>query len=210
MLLNSRDINNIINVMEQLYPDAGCELDFDSIFELLISVVLSAQTTDKSVNKISPALFKLYPDAFSLAKADQSTLENMLRSIGMYKTKARHLIALSRILVKEHKGQVPQEYDQLIKLPGVGRKTANVVLSVGFGQQCIAVDTHVYRLANRIGFTEEKDVLSTELKLMKRIPRGKWIRLHHLLIWHGRRVCSARNPKCISCGIEGLCKKKGL
>ncbi len=210
MLLNSRDINNIINVMEQLYPDAGCELDFDSIFELLISVVLSAQTTDKSVNKISPALFKLYPDAFSLAKADQSTLENMLRSIGMYKTKARHLIALSRILVKEHKGQVPQEYDQLIKLPGVGRKTANVVLSVGFGQQRIAVDTHVYRLANRIGFTEEKDVLSTELKLMKRIPRGKWIRLHHLLIWHGRRVCSARNPKCISCGIEGLCKKKGL
>ncbi len=209
-LLNSEEIGDIINAMGKMYPNAGCELEFDSIFQLLVSVVLSAQTTDKSVNRISPKLFELYPDVHSLAKADQSTLEGILKSIGMYKTKARHLIALSGKLVEECEGRVPDQYDSLLKLPGVGRKTANVVLSVGYGEPRIAVDTHVFRLANRIGFTAEKDVLSTELALMERVPREKWIRLHHLLIWHGRRVCSARNPKCGNCKIECWCKKKGL
>ena len=208
--LKKTEIQEVINIMEKLYPEAGCELIFEDKFQLLITVVLSAQTTDKSVNNISPLLFSKYPDAESMAKGNQSDLEQILKSIGMYRTKSKNIIALSRMLMEEYEGRVPGDYEELIKLPGVGRKTANVVLSVGFGEPRIAVDTHVFRLANRIGITAEKDVLKTELALMKSIPKESWVMMHHALIWHGRRVCSARNPACEICGLSSVCKKNEL
>lgn len=208
--LKKIEIQEIISIMETLYPEAGCELIFEDKFQLLVTVVLSAQTTDKSVNKISPLLFGKYPDAATMAMAMQTDLEQILKSIGMYRTKSKNVIALSKMLTEEYSGKVPDDYDELIKLPGVGRKTANVVLSVGFGEPRIAVDTHVFRLSNRIGITSEKDVLKTELALMKAIPKASWVMMHHALIWHGRRVCSARNPACDKCGISSVCKKNGL
>ncbi|NLY71058.1 MAG: endonuclease III [Clostridiales bacterium] len=200
----------LIERLEKLYPDAGSALEYKNIFQLLISVVLSAQTTDISVNKVTPKLFEKYPDAASLAAADQNEVEDILRQIGLYKNKAKNIIALSKILIDEYDGQVPDDYNKLITLPGVGRKTANVVLAVGLGEPRIAVDTHVFRLSNRIGLTKEKDTLKTELALMKIIPKDHWIKMHHALIWHGRAVCSARNPKCAECGIEDLCNKNNL
>ena len=208
--LKKAQMAELIKKMGELYPEAECALVHDNPFQLLIAVVLSAQTTDKSVNKVTPILFSRYPDAASLASANQEELEEILKPIGMYRTKAKNIIALSRMLVEEHEGRVPGDYGQLTQLPGVGRKTANVVLAVGFGEPRIAVDTHVFRLANRIGLTAEKNVLNTELALMKAIPKEHWIMMHHALIWHGRRVCTARNPKCDECGIYGLCCRNGL
>lgn len=208
--LKKSEIAELIEIMSGLYPEAECALVHENKFELLIAVVLSAQTTDKSVNKITPKLFESFPNPKSLAEADIKDLENILKTIGMYRTKAKNISALSKMLIDEYEGNVPGNYDELIKLPGVGRKTANVVLSVGFGEPRIAVDTHVFRLANRIGITAEKDVLKTELALMKSIPKDKWIMIHHGLIWHGRQVCIARNPRCTECGINQLCKKNGV
>lgn len=209
-MLKKSDMIDLIHIMEDLYPEADCELIFEDKFQLLISVVLSAQTTDKSVNKISPLLFNRYPTPSLMAGANVGDIEEILKTIGMFRTKAKNILALSKILVEEFEGLVPGDYDSLIKLPGVGRKTANVVLSVGFGQPRIAVDTHVFRLANRIGITAEKDVLKTELALMKAIPEESWVTMHHALIWHGRRVCFARNPNCGGCGINMICRKNGL
>ncbi|MBE6032597.1 MAG: endonuclease III [Clostridiales bacterium] len=200
----------LIKEMERLYPQAECALNFENTFQLLIAVVLSAQTTDKSVNNITPELFAKCPDAKTLAAADQDELETILRTIGMYRTKAKNIKALAEMLDREYGGEVPADYEKLIALPGVGRKTANVVLSVGFNIPRIAVDTHVFRLANRIGLTAEKDVLKTELALMKAIPEENWILMHHALIWHGRRVCIARNPKCGECTLGQWCRKNGV
>ncbi|MGI6734366.1 MAG: endonuclease III [Anaerovoracaceae bacterium] len=208
--LKKAQIAEIIEKMGQMYPEAECALVHENPFQLLVAVVLSAQTTDKSVNKVSPILFDRYPDAAALASARLEDLEEILKPIGMYRTKARNIIALSKMLQDKHDGQVPGDFQQLTELPGVGRKTANVVLAVGFGEPRIAVDTHVFRLANRIGLTAEKNVLNTELALMEVIPKERWIMMHHALIWHGRRVCSARNPKCDQCGIYGLCRRNGL
>ncbi|MBQ3184714.1 MAG: endonuclease III, partial [Firmicutes bacterium] len=144
------------------------------------------------------------------AAADQEDVIEYIKTIGMYKTKSKNIIALAKHLVEKHGGQVPEDYDALVALPGVGRKTANVVLSVGFGQQRIAVDTHVFRVSNRIGFVSEKDVLKTELGLMKVLPEDRWSEAHHSLIFHGRNCCSARNPKCEECAIKDLCKKVGV
>lgn len=208
--LKKAQIAELIEEMRKLYPEAECALVHEDRFQLLIAVVLSAQTTDKSVNQVTPALFGRYPDAAALASAQAEDLEEILKRIGMYRTKAKNIIALSKMLMEKHGGQVPGDYDLLTELPGVGRKTANVVLSVGFGEPRIAVDTHVFRLANRIGITAEKNVLDTELSLMKAIPREYWIMMHHALIWHGRQVCSARNPKCSECAIESLCRKNNV
>ena len=208
--LKKAQIAELIEIMRKLYPEAECALVHEDRFQLLIAVVLSAQTTDKSVNQVTPALFGRYPDAATLASAQAEDLEEILKRIGMYRTKAKNIIALSKMLMEKHGGQVPGDYDLLTELPGVGRKTANVVLSVGFGEPRIAVDTHVFRLANRIGITAEKNVLDTELSLMKAIPREYWIMMHHALIWHGRQVCSARNPKCSECAIESLCRKNNV
>lgn len=208
--LKKAQIAELIEIMRKIYPEAECALVHEDRFQLLIAVVLSAQTTDKSVNQVTPALFGRYPDAATLASAQAEDLEEILKRIGMYRTKAKNIIALSKMLMEKHGGQVPGDYDLLTELPGVGRKTANVVLSVGFGEPRIAVDTHVFRLANRIGITAEKNVLDTEISLMKAIPREHWIMMHHALIWHGRQVCSAKNPKCSECAIESLCRKNNV
>lgn len=208
--LNKAEIAQLKDKMLELYPDVECALHFGSIYQLLVSVVLSAQTTDKSVNEVTPALFQRCPDAQAMAQLPEEELQNYLRRIGMYKTKAKNVRALSQLLTEKYDGQVPEDYDKLVELPGVGRKTANVVLSVGFGQQRIAVDTHVFRLANRMGLVAEKDVLKTELGLMKVLPEECWSHMHHGLIWHGRLVCTARSPKCDQCGLLGICKQNGV
>lgn len=208
--LNGKAIEIFVKRMEEMYPEAGCALTFDNHFQLLTAVMLSAQTTDKSVNQVTPTLFREYPDALAIANAEAEILEGILRPIGMYKTKAKNLQGLSRMLVEKYDGQVPEDYDRLVELPGVGRKTANVVLSVGFGWQRIAVDTHVFRLANRIGLVQEKDVLKTELALMKVLPKEKWSLIHHGMIYHGRQICMARRPKCNQCHIYDICKKNNI
>lgn len=204
--IENLDVHAILDKLEELYPEAECALDHGSVFQLLVSVALSAQTTDKSVNVVTKELFSRFPDAESMAKADEMELQEILKRIGMYKTKSKNILALAKIVDHEYGGIVPEDYDALVKLPGVGRKTANVVLSVGFGQQRIAVDTHVFRVANRIGLVSEKDVLKTELSLMKVIPENRWSQSHHSLIWHGRQCCDARKPKCETCGIEPYCQ----
>ena len=206
-MMRKDKVNKILDLLEEEYPDAECALDYDSVFHLLLAVVLSAQTTDVSVNKITPELFSKYETPQDLAAADRKDVENIIRTIGMYRTKSENIINLSKMLVEEYDGMVPESDKELVKLPGVGRKTANVVMSVGFGHQRIAVDTHVFRVSNRIGLVSEPDVLKTELALMKTIPENRWTKTHHSLIFHGRRCCTARNPKCEECVIKDLCKK---
>lgn len=206
-MLKKTQIPAVLDALEKEYPDAECALDHQNIYQLLIAVVLSAQTTDVSVNKVTPSLFEAYPTPETLSKAKNEDVEVMLKTIGMYRTKARNIINLTKQLCEKYGGSVPHDYDALVSLPGVGRKTANVVLSVGFGEQRIAVDTHVFRVSNRIGLVKAKDVLSTELSLMKRVPKERWSRTHHSLIFHGRQCCSARNPKCEQCCISELCEK---
>lgn len=209
-MLNDLEVKEVLDKLELQYPDADCALDHRNVFELLVSVVLSAQTTDKSVNQVTPELFAAYPDAESLAKAPEEDLQEKLRRIGMYKTKAKNIKKLAAQLAEKYDGQVPEDYDKLVELPGVGRKTANVVLAVGFGHQRIAVDTHVFRVTNRIGLVQEKDVLKTELALMEVLPENRWSRAHHSFIFHGRNCCSARKPKCEDCPLESICRKVGV
>ena len=207
MAFTKEQINEMLDALRTEYPDAGCALEHMDTYQLLIAVVLSAQTTDKSVNKISGALFEKYPTPFELARADQDDVIEIIKTIGMYKTKSKNIIALAGKLVEDFGGKVPDDYDSLISLPGVGRKTANVVQSVGFGHQRIAVDTHVFRVTNRIGIVNEKDVLKTELALMKALPEERWTEAHHSFIFHGRNCCSARNPGCGRCVIANLCRR---
>ena len=205
-MLEKDKIKEVLDRLEETYPDAECALHHQNVFQLIVAVALSAQTTDKSVNVVTPALFERYPDADALAAADVEEVSEYIKRIGMYKTKAKNIVGMAQKLVSEYGGQVPEDYDALVSLPGVGRKTANVVLSVGFGHQRIAVDTHVFRVANRIGLVHEKDVLKTELSLMERIPEERWSRTHHSLIFHGRQCCDARKPKCDDCPINTLCE----
>ena len=206
-MVKNEDIKLILDRLEENYPDAECALVHQNVYQLIVAVALSAQTTDKSVNLITPALFEKYPTAADLAVAEVSDVEDYIRRIGMYKTKAKNIVGMAKALVEKHGGQVPEDYDALVDLPGVGRKTANVVLSVGFGHQRIAVDTHVFRVANRIGLVAEKDVLKTELSLMDRIPEERWSKTHHSLIFHGRQCCDARKPKCEECSISQWCEE---
>ncbi|MBQ1525422.1 MAG: endonuclease III [Firmicutes bacterium] len=209
-LLDKKETEELVQRMMEAYPDARCALDHGDRFQLLVAVVLSAQTTDVSVNKVTPALFAKAPDAFAMAAMPEEEISEIIRTIGMYRTKAHNVKALSAALVEKYDGEVPGDYDRLVELPGVGRKTANVVLAEAFGQQRIAVDTHVFRLANRIGLVCEKDVVKTEEGLMKVLPEDHWTAMHHALIWHGRRVCTARKPDCENCCIEGVCRRNGL
>lgn len=208
--MEQQQIIEIIDRLEQEYPEAECALVHQNLFQLLVAVTLSAQTTDKSVNRVSGDLFARYPDSSTLAKAELLDLETILKPVGMYKTKSRNILNLAIQLRDRFDGKVPHTYEELISLPGVGRKTANVVLSVGLGEQRIAVDTHVFRLANRIGLVAATDVLKTELALMESIPKERWTMTHHGLIFHGRNCCMARNPACGRCVIEALCEKNGL
>lgn len=204
-MVKDKDINTILDILEKTYPDAECALQHENVYQLLIAVALSAQTTDKSVNQVTPALFARYPSPAALAAADPDEVAEYIKRIGMYKTKSKNIVGIARALENDFGGQVPDDYEALVSLPGVGRKTANVVLSVGFGQQRIAVDTHVFRVANRIGLTNEKDVLKTELALMQRIPQERWSRTHHSLIFHGRQCCEAKKPKCDACPLVEYC-----
>ena len=200
----------VCELLAEEYPEAKCALDYDTEYHLLVAVMLSAQTTDVSVNKVTPKLFEMAPDAYAMCSLSQEELENVIHQIGLYRNKAKNILAMSRVLCREYEGQVPGDYDKLIALPGVGRKTANVVLAEAFGQDRIAVDTHVFRLSNRIGLTEEKDVLKTEEALMRVLPKNIWVLMHHALIFHGRKCCSAKNPDCEGCCISEYCKKNGL
>lgn len=205
-VLSKKKIAEAVELLEDMYPEADCELQFGTVFQLLVAVVLSAQTTDKSVNQVTEILFEKYPDAEAIAGMTEEELQQIIKRIGMYKTKSKNVLSLARIIRDEYNGEVPGDYDKLIALPGVGRKTANVVLANGFGEQRIAVDTHVFRVANRIGLVKEPDVLKTELSLMEVLPNNKWTRMHHALIWHGRRVCDARRPQCPDCRLNGICR----
>lgn len=207
-ILSKKKVDEVLDILDEAYPEAGCALTYRNHFELLCAVMLSAQTTDVSVNRITPKLFETYPDAFAMAKADPIQLENMIRSIGLYKNKSRNLIRMSEELVNLYNGEVPGEYNLLTKLPGVGRKTANVVLAEGFGEQRIAVDTHVFRVTNRIGMADSTDVLKTEKQLMDQIRNDRWTRAHHLLIFHGRNCCKARKPECDTCPVNEICMKR--
>lgn len=196
---------NALRALREAYPDAGPQLRFTSPFELLVATMLSAQCTDKQVNKATEKLFPIYNTARAFASLTEEELEPYIKSCGFYKTKGKHIIETSRILMEKYDGEVPKDRDALTELPGVGRKTANVVVSNAFGVPAIAVDTHVFRVANRIGLTKAKDVLNTEKQLMETIPREDWSDAHHWLIFHGRRVCEARKPKCESCTVREYC-----
>lgn len=196
----------ILQTLEAMYPDAQCALHHNNAFELLIATILSAQCTDKMVNELTPALFSKYPTPQALSKASIPDVEMMIARCGLYKTKAKNIIRSSQILVQDHHGEVPGTLPLLIAMPGVGRKTANVVLSNAFHIPAIAVDTHVQRVTNRLGLANSDDVAKTEQQLMKKIPRPLWSSAHHWLIYHGRLVCHARSPKCSSCALQKMCR----
>ena len=196
----------VLKVLKNEYGDTTTALTFKSRFQLLVSTILSAQTTDKQVNKITENLYREYPDARSFLTLSLAELEEKIRSIGLYRSKARNILATCRILVEKYDGEVPESREELVKLPGVGRKTANVVLSVGFNKDAIAVDTHVFRVSNRIGLANAPTVEKTELQLMERIPQSDWSAAHHWLIWHGRMVCKAQKPNCSQCQLTDYCK----
>ena len=196
-------------VLERLlaeYPDAHCALDFANAFELLGATILSAQCTDKRVNMVTPALFARYPEAAALAAADQADVEEIIKSTGFFRNKAKSLIGMAAGLVDRHGGEVPADMDALILLPGVGRKTANVILGNAFGRNDgIVVDTHVTRLSNRLGFVSGTDAVKIERALIPLFPRQRWTMLSHLLIEHGRQVCLARAPRCGDCILADVC-----
>ncbi len=195
----------ILKKLEEMYPQADTELEFNSNYQLLVAVMLSAQCTDKRVNIVTKELFKEYGTAENMLRLSQDELEKKIFSCGFYKNKAKNILATSKILVEKYNGEVPADWEVLQTLPGVGRKTANVVAAVAFDIPAIAVDTHVFRVANRIGLAEGKDELQTELQLQKVIPKEMWLKAHHLIIWHGRRCCESRKPKCDECMINNEC-----
>jgi endonuclease-3 len=195
----------IVKGLHRLYPDADCALHHTSALELLVSTILSAQCTDERVNQVTPALFRRYPSAADYAAADRAELEQLIRSTGFFRNKAKSLISLGQALADRHAGEVPDVMEQLVELPGVGRKTANVVLGTWFSQSAIFVDTHVTRLSQRLGWTGQKDAVKIELELQKIVPRAEWTFTAHALIWHGRRVCKARKPACDVCALRADC-----
>lgn len=205
-MTNNNDL--ILNVLDEMFPNAKCELLHKTNFQLLIAVVLSAQTTDESVNKVTPHLFSKYPNPKSLAEAEISDIENIIRKIGLYKTKARNINEISKIIRDKHNGVVPEEFTELVKLPGVGRKTANVVTAVAFNKPAFAVDTHVLRVSKRLGLADVSDkVDQVEDKLKKILPKERWVDLHHKFIFFGRYHCTARKPKCNECMLQCICKE---
>ena len=199
--MDSQTVMEVLGELEKLYPQAGAELNFTNPFETVIATVLAAQCTDKRVNIVTAKLFPKYPDAKAMAQLTPEELEPMIQECGLFHTKARNIVELCRILVAKYDGRVPDTMEELVQLPGVGRKSANVVLSNAFGKPAFAVDTHVFRVSNRIGLAHANNVEQTERQLMEAVPRDRWSHTHHLLIWHGRRCCTARKPACERCPI---------
>jgi endonuclease-3 len=204
-----RRARKVNRVLAETYPDARSELDFSNPFELLVVTVLSAQTTDKRVNVSSPALFAAYPDAEAMAAADRAHLEQLVGPLGFFRAKTDALLKLSAALVERHAGEVPPRLEDLVALPGVGRKTANVVLGNAFGIPGITVDTHFGRLARRLGWTEETDPVKVEHAVGALFPKRDWTMLSHHLIWHGRRRCHSKKPACGACPVARLCPSYG-
>jgi endonuclease-3 len=192
-----------------LYPDAHCELDFATPFQLLVATILSAQCTDKRVNMVTPTLFARYPTAASLAGAKQEDVEEIIRSTGFFRNKAKSIIGMAAAVASAHGGEIPASLDVLVTLPGVGRKTANVILGNAFGvNEGVVVDTHVGRLSARLGLTRQTDPVKIEQELMRLFPSDRWTMLAHLLIFHGRRVCDAKAPRCGECALADVCPSR--
>ncbi len=197
--------------LRRAYPEAVCALNFANPLQLLVATILSAQCTDIRVNMVTPALFAKYPDAAALAAAPRKDLERIIQSTGFFRNKAKNVQAACQTLVEQHNGEVPQTLDELVALPGVGRKTANVVLGVAFGQaEGVVVDTHVGRLSRRLGLTTVKDPVKVEQDLMAQLPRRDWIDFSHAMIHHGRKICVARRPQCEICPLESICPRIGV
>ncbi|MGL5807186.1 MAG: endonuclease III [Xenococcaceae cyanobacterium] len=196
----------ILARLKQIYPGATCSLNYQTPVQLLVATILSAQCTDERVNKVTPALFARFPDAYSLAAGDREELENLIRSTGFYRNKAKNIQGSCQLIVKEYAGEVPKQMEELLKLPGVARKTANVVLAHAYGIIVgVTVDTHVKRLSNRLGLTQQTDPIKIEKDLMQLLPQLEWENLSIHLIFHGRAICKARKPNCDDCDLAYLC-----
>jgi endonuclease III len=202
--------SQVLSELHETYPDAKTELEYGTAFQLLIATILSAQATDVSVNAATPKLFKKYGTPATMAQAKPEELEPYIKTIGLYRVKSKNIAATARAILEHYEGEVPNDFDAIQTLPGVGRKTANVVLSNAFGRPGIAVDTHVGRLARRMGFSSNTNPDLVEADLEKLFPQDQWIFLHHALILHGRRVCEARRPKCESCSLLEICPQIGV
>lgn len=200
-----RRVEQIIMALEEEYRGAKTALEYNNPFQLLIATILSAQSTDNQVNKITRKLFSKYPSPEKLAKLSEAELANEIKGCGLYRMKAKNILATTRIIMDEYEGKVPPERETLMRLPGVGRKTANVVLANAFKVPALAVDTHVLRVANRLGLANSKNPLEVEKTLMEKVPQEKWSDLHHWLIWHGRKICKARKPLCVGCPVLVHC-----
>lgn len=200
----------VLSYFRELHPEVTTELEFGSVFQLLVAVVLSAQCTDKRVNQVTPELFAHYPDARTMAEAGEAEIYEYVKSVSYPNAKARHLVELARMLVGEYGGEVPNDFDALLRLPGVGRKTANVMQAVAFGQSAMPVDTHVYRVSHRLGLVPSTadTPLKVEKMLVKHIPAEDLARAHHWLLLHGRYVCTSRKPHCDKCELSNICPKK--
>lgn len=195
----------IVEILKETYPDAQCELNYETPFQLLVATILSAQTTDKKVNEVTETLFRDYPDVDAFLKLTNDELEERIKQIGLYRNKSKNLILMVRQLKEKFNGEVPDTMEGITSLAGAGRKTANVVLSNAFGVPSIAVDTHVFRVSNRLGLAHSDNVLEVEKQLQKELPKKEWTLMHHMLIFHGRRCCTARNPKCSECPLNTVC-----
>ncbi len=195
----------IISILEDSYKGLEGALEFGSVFQLLVAVILSAQTNDNQVNKITRELFPLYPEPKDIAALTPEELEQYIRTCGLYKNKAKNILAATKAIIEEFNGEVPQTREELMTLPGVGRKTANVVLSVGYNKPALAVDTHVFRVSRRLGLALSATPDKVEEELCALIPENKWAKAHHWLIWHGRKICQAQKPKCSLCPLKELC-----
>ena len=205
--MNQNKAIEIIKILKNFYPDATCSLDFSTPFQMLVAVVLSAQCTDERVNKTTPELFAKYPTVYDFDEIDLHTLEEIIHPCGFYKNKSKNLKAAARYIIENYNGEVPQNMEDLIKIPGVGRKSANVIMLEAFNNpQGIAVDTHAKRISNKIGFSKESDPLKIEKDLIKLIPKEYFYDVNHLLVWHGRKTCSSRKPNCENCPIKDLCE----
>lgn len=205
-----RHAERVVNHLAQLYPEAKCSLHFKSPLQLLIATILAAQCTDERVNQVTPALFKKYPDAHAFAQAKPEELEQLIKSAGFYRAKAKNIIGCCKALVEHHGGEVPRTLEELVPLPGVGRKTANVVLGNCFGVPGMVVDTHMIRLSNRLGLTRESTPEKIEQDLMALMPDSEWTSFGHRIIYHGRKVCQARKPDCDHCTLKEFCPKVGV
>ena len=203
--MNKDKRKKILEILEETYKGATCGLDFNSPFELLISTILSAQCTDERVNMVTKELYKEYNTPEAILSLTETELGKKIHSCGFYKNKSKNILGACRAIVEKHNGEVPRTMEELIELPGVGRKTANVVLSNALGVPAIAVDTHVFRISNRTGFAPGDNVEVVEEKLMKYVPKKMWSDAHHYIIWHGRKICDARKPKCHECPIAEYC-----